>query len=67
MTVRGRFELHISWKPPEVPLGKITRYDVKMNGDIVYSGMELHYAVRRLRPDTEYVFTVSNQPTDSEA
>ena len=59
VTVRGRFELHISWKPPEVPLGKITRYDVKMNGEIIHSGMELHYDVRRLRPDTEYVFTVS--------
>ena len=59
MTVRGRFELHVSWKPPEVPLGKITRYDVKMNGEVIYSGMDLHVDARRLRPDTEYTFTVA--------
>ena len=57
--MRGRFELYISWKPPEVPLGKITRYDVKVNGDTMYSGMALHYDACRLRPDTEYAITVS--------
>ena len=58
VTVRGRNELHVSWKPPENPLGKTTRYDVRLNGEVMYSGMDLHYVVRRLKPDTEYVVTV---------
>ena len=57
--VRGRSEMHISWKPPEVPQGKLTRYDLAMNGDVIYSGTDLHYTVLRLRPDTEYTFIVS--------
>ena len=57
--VLGRNELHVTWEPPEVPLGRITRYDVLMNGKIIYSGTELSYAVRRLTPDTEYSFVVS--------
>nr|XP_022325273.1 uncharacterized protein LOC111125594 isoform X4 [Crassostrea virginica] len=56
--VLGRNELHVTWEPPEVPLGRITRYDVLMNGKIIYSGTELSYAVRRLTPDTEYSFVV---------
>lgn len=56
--VLGRNELHITWEPPEVPLGRITRYDVLMNGKIIYSGTELSHTVRRLTPDTEYSFVV---------
>ena len=57
--VLGRNELHIAWDSPEVPLGRITRYDVLMNNKVVYSGTELSYTVRRLVPDTEYSFVVS--------
>lgn len=60
MQVLGRNELHITWEPPEVPLGRITRYDVLMNGKIIYSGTELSHTVRRLTPDTEYSFVVSD-------
>ncbi|XP_048773172.1 uncharacterized protein LOC125678626 isoform X3 [Ostrea edulis] len=56
--VLGRNELHITWEPPEVPLGRITRYDVLMNGKIIYSGTDLSYTVRRLTPDTEYSFVI---------
>ncbi|KAJ8300108.1 hypothetical protein KUTeg_021627 [Tegillarca granosa] len=35
--VLGRNEIHISWHPPEVPLGRITRYDVIMNNKVIYS------------------------------
>lgn len=58
IVVRGRHEIHVTWKPPEVPLGRINRYDLVVNGEVVYSGMDLHYTARRLRPDTEYVFVV---------
>ena len=56
--MRGRHELQVAWKPPVVPLGRITRYDLTSNGEVVYSGTELHYTVHRLRPDTEYSFVV---------
>ena len=63
--VRGRKEMHVTWKPPEVPLGRINRYDLTMNGECVYSGMELHYTLHRLKPDKEYVFVVSQTPSTS--
>ena len=56
--VIGRHEMHINWEPPEVPLGRITRYDLSMNSKTVYSGMELSFAALRLTPDTEYTFVV---------
>lgn len=59
VTVRGRNEMHVAWKAPEVPLGRITRYDVTMNGEVIYSGTDLHYVARRLKPDTDYTFIVS--------
>ncbi|KAL8562936.1 hypothetical protein ACOMHN_004628 [Nucella lapillus] len=57
--VIGRHEMHITWEPPEVPLGRITRYDLSMNGKGVYSGMDLAFAALRLTPDTEYTFVVT--------
>ncbi|XP_046547775.1 uncharacterized protein LOC124257686 [Haliotis rubra] len=56
--VLGRNEVNLTWGPPEVPLGRITRYDVIMNGKTVYSGTDLCYNARRLTPDTEYTFVV---------
>ncbi|KAH9512444.1 hypothetical protein Btru_039590 [Bulinus truncatus] len=57
--VLGRNEIHITWDPPEVPMGRITRYDVTMNGKIIFSGIDLSCSARRLSPDTEYTFTVT--------
>ncbi|GFO49572.1 usherin, partial [Plakobranchus ocellatus] len=57
--VLGRNEVHVSWDPPEVPMGRITRYDVSMNGKIIYSGTDLSVGARRLTPDTEYTFIVT--------
>ncbi|KAK7489771.1 hypothetical protein BaRGS_00018953, partial [Batillaria attramentaria] len=39
--VMGRNEMHVTWDPPEVPLGRITRYDLSMNGKNIYSGTDL--------------------------
>lgn len=55
----GRNELYISWGPPEVPLGRLNRYDVIMNDKIIYSGNDLNLPIRRLVPDTEYSFVVN--------
>ncbi|OWF39496.1 Usherin [Mizuhopecten yessoensis] len=57
--VIGRNEIHITWDPPEVPLGRITRYDVIMNSQCIYSGTDLSFTARRLTPDTEYAITVT--------
>lgn len=59
VNVIGRNELYVSWGPPEVPLGRLNRYDVIMNDKIIYSGNDLNIPVRRLTPDTEYSFVVS--------
>ncbi|KAK3601002.1 hypothetical protein CHS0354_008111 [Potamilus streckersoni] len=56
--VLGRNEIHLSWDPPEVPLGRFNRFDILMNGKIIYSGTDLNFTVRRLTPDTEYTFVV---------
>ncbi|XP_060595884.1 uncharacterized protein LOC132749955 isoform X2 [Ruditapes philippinarum] len=58
VNVIGRNELYVSWGPPEVPLGRLNRYDVIMNDKIIYSGNDLNLPVRRLVPDTEYAFVV---------
>lgn len=58
--MKGRNEVHLAWEPPEVPLGRITRYDIIVNGKCMYSGTDLNYTVHRLTPDTEYSFIVSN-------
>ena len=58
VSVRGRCELHVTWHPPVAPLGRITRYDLAVDGEIVYSGTDLQYTIRRLKPDTDYTLTV---------
>nr|KAG5701745.1 hypothetical protein BaRGS_004347 [Batillaria attramentaria] len=55
----GRNEMHVTWDPPEVPLGRITRYDLSMNGKNIYSGTDLAFSALRLTPDTEYTFVVT--------
>ena len=59
VSVLGRNEVFISWEAPENPLGKINRYDLTINGKVVYSGTEMNFTAHRLSPDTEYSFTVS--------
>ena len=58
MNVVGRNELYVTWGAPEVPLGRLNRYDVIMNDKIIYSGNDLNLPIRRLVPDTEYCFVV---------
>ena len=58
VNVVGRNELHITWEAPSVPMGRINRYDLSMNGKGVYSGLERSCTMIRLIPDTEYTFVV---------
>lgn len=55
----GRSEIGVTWNPPEVPLGRINRYDVIMNGKVIYSGTDLYCTARQLQANTEYTFFVS--------
>ncbi|XP_038045583.1 fibronectin type III domain-containing protein 1-like isoform X2 [Patiria miniata] len=58
LTVRGRSEIHVTWTPPEFPLGRLHRFELTQNGKVIYSGTELSYTAHRLTPNTEYKFTV---------
>ncbi|XP_067940759.1 uncharacterized protein [Watersipora subatra] len=59
LTVMGRSEINVAWTAPQVPLGRITRYDVAMNGKVIHSGTDLHCTARHLSPNTEYTFIVT--------
>ncbi|KAJ8038844.1 Usherin [Holothuria leucospilota] len=58
LTVLGRSEIQVTWAPPDNPLGRLHRFELTLNGKVIYSGRDLSYTVRRLTPDTEYIFTV---------
>ncbi|XP_052821544.1 uncharacterized protein LOC106871214 isoform X2 [Octopus bimaculoides] len=59
VAVIGRNEIHLSWLPPKDALGRVNRYEVFMDGAMVYSGNNMTLALTRLTPDTEYTFVVS--------
>ncbi|XP_063966390.1 uncharacterized protein LOC129277460 isoform X2 [Lytechinus pictus] len=58
LTARGRSQIHVTWAPPDFPLGRIYRFEVTMNSKVVYSGRDLSFTVKQLTPNTEYTFTV---------
>lgn len=58
LTARGRSHIHVTWAPPEFPLGRLYRFELTTNGKVVYSGRDLSYTVKQLTPNTEYTFTV---------
>lgn len=35
LTVLGRREIFVSWSPPIQPLGRIMKYEVKQNGQVI--------------------------------
>eukprot|EP00112_Aurelia_sp_Birch-Aquarium-sp1_P016609 Seg378.26 transcript_id=Seg378.26/GoldUCD/mRNA.D3Y31 product=Usherin protein_id=Seg378.26/GoldUCD/D3Y31 len=55
----GRNEILVQWNPPEEPLGRINYYEVKMDDEVIYTGIDRTCTSRRLLPNTEYIFTVS--------
>ncbi|XP_046844166.1 uncharacterized protein LOC124438212 isoform X2 [Xenia sp. Carnegie-2017] len=59
LSVLGRREILVEWEIPNEPLNRITSYEVKVNGESVYVGVEKCFVLRRLQPDTEYSVTVS--------
>jgi len=59
VTVRGRNEVHVTWNAPAVPLGRISRYELLANKEVIYSGTDRNYHATNLVPDKEYSFTVN--------
>ena len=55
----GKREILVKWQSPQLIIGKLTRYELKMNENSVYSGVDLEYQVTMLKPDTEYKFEVN--------
>ena len=58
MAVNLLHAVTVRWQPPQVITGKLTRYELMMNGRCVYSGLADNYQVNLLKPDTEYSFVV---------
>nr|CAB3262567.1 uncharacterized protein LOC100180399 [Phallusia mammillata] len=58
VTVIGRNEVHVTWNPPSVPLGRFFRFELLANKEVIYSGTDRSYKATKLIPDTDYSFTV---------
>ncbi|XP_028395080.1 uncharacterized protein LOC114519192 [Dendronephthya gigantea] len=59
LSVLGRHEIQVEWDTPKEPLSRITSYEVKVNGETAFNGLERSCILRRLQSDTEYTVTVS--------
>ena len=59
LSVLGRHEIQVEWDIPKEPLSRITSYEVKVNGEVAYNGLDRSCILRRLQADTEYTVTVS--------
>ncbi|XP_077990481.1 usherin-like [Glandiceps talaboti] len=51
--------IQVSWQLPLYPNGDIIRYDLLVNGDTRYTGLNLLYVVGDLQPYTEYKFQLA--------
>ena len=54
----GRREMHIKWQPPDVIIGRLTRYELLCNRRAIYSGTDQEYHATMLKSDTEYTMEV---------
>ncbi|XP_071790086.1 usherin-like isoform X2 [Asterias amurensis] len=50
--------IQVSWTSPSLDAGEIVRYELKMDGVVIYSGPDLEYTSAALTPYQEYSFTV---------
>ncbi|XP_056671903.1 usherin isoform X2 [Monodelphis domestica] len=55
----GSESVEITWKVPARPNGQITNYEVKRDGEIIYTGMETRYHDLNLSSGKEYGYTVT--------
>ncbi|KAI7813022.1 hypothetical protein IRJ41_013808 [Triplophysa rosa] len=59
LVVLGRHELQINWRAPAVPLGRLFKYELSVNGCVAYVGTERVYTARRLSANTAYTCIVT--------
>ncbi|KAK2911470.1 hypothetical protein Q8A67_003603 [Cirrhinus molitorella] len=59
VVVLGRHELQINWGAPVAPLGRLFKYELSLNGCVVYLGTERSYTARRLSANTAYTCVVT--------
>ncbi|XP_050966636.1 uncharacterized protein LOC127165782 [Labeo rohita] len=59
VVVLGRHELQINWGAPVAPLGRLFKYELSLNGCVVYLGTERSYTARRLSTNTSYTCVVT--------
>lgn len=59
LLVMGSESIEITWKLPANPNGKITSYELRRDGVLVYSGLETRYLDFTLMPGMEYSYTVT--------
>ncbi|XP_028580478.2 usherin [Podarcis muralis] len=50
----GSTQMNISWLPPQIQNGEITKYILKLNGEELYVGKSLFRKVLNLQPYTRY-------------
>jgi hypothetical protein len=55
----GMREVLVKWQPPETINSRLNRYELLMNGKIIFTGLALEHQVCQLKPDTEYKFQVN--------
>nr|XP_056708935.1 usherin [Euleptes europaea] len=51
-------QINMSWSPPQIQNGEITKYILKLNGDEIYVGKSLFRTVLNLQPYTKYESTL---------
>ncbi|XP_051516003.1 uncharacterized protein LOC127419023 [Myxocyprinus asiaticus] len=59
IAVLGRHEIQINWRAPVVPLGRLFKYELSLNGCVVYLGTERAYTARRLSANTAYTCIIT--------
>ncbi|XP_042580999.1 uncharacterized protein LOC109064978 isoform X2 [Cyprinus carpio] len=59
VVVLGRHELQINWGAPVAPLGRLFKYELSLNGCVVYLGTERSYTACRLSANTAYTCVVT--------
>ncbi|XP_056600847.1 uncharacterized protein LOC130418780 isoform X2 [Triplophysa dalaica] len=59
LVVLGRHELQINWRAPAVPLGRLFKYELSLNGCVAYVGTERAHTARRLSANTAYACIVT--------
>lgn len=59
LVVLGRHELQINWRAPAVPLGRLFKYELSLNGRVAFVGKERAHTARRLSANTAYTCVVT--------